>query len=363
MRAHWFIKVFLISTVFFLIVLFILVLPRILPTKRVINTSIHGLIFQNQIWEGNIRISGDIFALPTSHIYIKPGTIISVSKKGDKFNMDFVPWHLKNGVNTGVFDHGVYQGEPFWDEGEKIQIHFGRLTAVGSKEMPITFKSDGVNGSSYDFNTIYVEDGVISGAILKNYRRLEIGKQVTVRDSVLSEIGECAICMSGGDPSIINNYFSDIHREAVWVYKSSPRITDNVFTNLSGEGIKIDPGRTGVPVISFNNFEMPDEFALDILSGGEVNSGVVSFNNFSGNSKIRIVCDSKIRITQNLLPSLIYFGGSGCGGTYTFGPNFWGSRDLKTVMSEQITNKDKKFRVFITSILDSPPKSAGTRTH
>lgn len=362
MRAHWFIKVLAIFTVLFLIILLILALPRILPTKRVVNTSIYGLIFQNQIWEGNIKIAGDIFALPSSHVFIKPGTIVSVSKKGDRFNLDFMPWHLKSGVNIGVFDHGIFQGEPFWDEAEKVQIHFGKLTAVGTKETPITFKSDGFNGSSYDFNSINVSEGVISGAILKNYRRLEIGKKVTVRDSVLSEIGECAICISGGEPSIINNNFSDIHREAVWVYKASPRITDNIFTNLSGEGIKIDPGRTGVGVISFNNFEMPDKFALDILTGGEINSGVVSFNKFSGNSKIRIACDSKMRITQNLIPSLIYFGGSGCGGAYTFGPNFWGSRNLKTVMSEQITNKDQKFQVKITSLLDLPPKLAGTRT-
>lgn len=361
MQTHWFIKVLFIFSVFFLVALVILALPRILPTERVANTSIHGIIFLNQIWEGNVKIDGDIFAIPATHVFIKPGATVSVAKKGDKFNLDFVPWHLKSGVNSGEFNHGINHGEPFWDEKDKIQIHFGKLTAVGSKEMPIRFKSEGLNGSPYDFNTIQVESGVISGTVLKNYRRLEIGKQVTVRDSIFSEIGECAICIRGGDPSVINNYFSDIHREAIWVYKASPRITDNLFTNLSGEGIKIDPKRNGVPVISFNTFEMPGKFAIDILSGGEINSGVISFNKLSGNSKINIACDSKIRITQNVLASLIYFGGSGCGGMYTFGPNYWPSRDLKTIMSEQITNKDRKFKVLITSLLDSPPKIAGVR--
>ncbi len=361
-NLHWFLKLVLAFAGVFLVFSIVFILPKILPTRILTNSQVSGLIYQDQNWQGTITITGDTVALPNTTVNVLPGTKIVVLKQNDKSNFDFLPWHLKSGINTQGYDHGVNKNEPFWDEGQKIQVHLNRLIAIGSKELPITISSDSqTGGSPYDFNVWSFKSGVMSGVKISDYRRMEIGQDVTIRESSMEQVGECAICISRGNPSIVNNVFGSTFRESIWVNKASPRITDNNFNNLVGDGIRIKTRRAGMPVISFNDFEMPGGVALDILDGDEPNSGVVSFNKFSGNSKIGIACDSKINFVQNQISSLIYFQGNGCGGNYTFGPNYWGSKNVKTVMMEQITNKDRKFNIKIMNILSTPPQQIGPR--
>lgn len=361
MRLHWFIK-FLIGCVILLLLFFCsLMLPKLLPVQPVSNSSVYGLVFNDQVWEGTVRVLGDTYFLPTATVEIKPGTTVLVSTIGDKSNLDMFPWHKNSGVNTGEKEYGVEKGEPFWDENQKIQIHFGKVNAVGTKELPIIFRSDALNTSPYDFNVLSARSGIFANVHFSNYRRFELLGSATVRDSQFEEIGECAVCIVNSTPSIINNVFGSTLRESIWVFKASPRITDNFFNNLVGDGIRVDPKKIGEPVISFNTFEVPGQVAIHILGGRENGSGVVSFNKFSGNSRIIIVCDSRIRFNQNEIYSLVEFDGAGCGGNYIFGPNIWTSNDINTILSEQITNEGEKFKVLIPSIMDSPPKLIGRR--
>jgi len=363
-RLHWFFK--LISLLAIVLTLWLLinyVLPKLLPVSYKSNVQISGLLVRNQVWEGDIKITGDVMTLLGTKITIKPGTKITVSINNDSSNMDYLPWHLRSGVNTEKPYHGINTGEPFWDEAEKIQIHLSSLDAVGTKQQPIIFKSDSANGSPYDFNTIEVKKGVIAFADLSNYRRLEIGSDVTIRNSRFFNIGECGVCIYTGSPSVINNTFENILRESIYILKASPRITDNLFINLTGAAIRIDSRRFASPIISYNTFETPQQLTIDVLSGGEVSSGVISFNYFAGNTQLNLACDSKIRISQNIILGQIRFQSPGCGGSYVFGPNHWGSSNLNGVYKSSLTNIDSNFKVVIPTILKQVPERAGRRTN
>jgi hypothetical protein len=359
---HWFFY-FLIGVFLFgwLYLVFAYGIAFIMPSKNVANAAISGLLVRNQIWEGEIEIVGDIMTTPGTKVTIKPGTIVKIQPIGDKFNFHFWPWQLRSGINTGESYHGINTNEPFLDEREKIQVNFSHLEAIGTKQQPIYFRSASVNPSRYDINLISVKHGIIASTMLSHYRRLEIANDVSVRDSVLREVGECAVCIKYGQPSVINNIFEQALRQSVWVEGGNPRIVDNLFSNLNGQGVVVDPMRLGSPVISNNVFEMPGREALVLLTGLETNPGEVQLNRFSGNSVLKIACDSQIKLSQNSILGQVSFIGNGCGGEYTFGPNFWSVNDVRTILQERILNKDKEFTIKIPTVLTVPPMGVGRR--
>lgn len=359
MKLHWFLK---INILFFTILLFWLfiayIIPKLLPLKKVSNTSRQGFIIQKERWSGTIRITGDTWSLPGAVVTLEPGTKILITRN-DKFNMDFLPWHIKDGINIGLNYHGIDKGEPFWDEKSKIQLHFGKLFAIGTKEQPVIITSDTSNPSVYDINVISVKEGVLSNAKLSNYRRFEIGSNVTIQNSELENTGECALCLNNGKPTILNNVFHRSIREYIWIAGASPRISNNQFLTSPGVGIKIDPKEFGAPVITHNDFEMPGSVSLYYLTGDEVSGSDISYNYFAGNSSIKIPCDSKVRISNNAILGSVGFLASGCSGKYLFGSNYWGSSNLQAVTRERILGVGPKLSIIITSILDTPPQNVG----
>ena len=360
-NIHWFFKVcFVFTTLSILWVLFYYGLPKILPAQRIESAEIYGLIFSDQIWGGDITIAGDIYSPTNNKITVLPGTKIKVAISGDKSNLDLLPWHHKSGVNTEEPSKGVDRGEPFWDESEKIQIHLNKVEIIGEPSNPVIISSNSISPSPYDFNILRIRSGNITNTHFSNYRRFEAGGDIIIANSVFNETGECAICLKSGTPRIENNSFEGSLRESIWVQKASPTIHNNLFINLEGDGIVIDSKRLSVPQITNNVFEMPQGDALSIISGGQINEGLIAENVFSGNSQIKIACDTKVKIRDNVILGLVSFS-TGCDGSYTFAPNFWGTPDPRVVMTEKILNKYDKFAISIPHVLLSPPKEAGRK--
>lgn len=361
MKLHWFFKVGLVFLSLFLVwVIFYFIIPLFLPSQKISNSEVYGLVLSDQVWEGEVRIVGDIFSPNNSTITIMPGTKVLVSIKGDKSNLDFLPWHRKNGVNTGDWEQGVSNGEPFWDETEKIQIHLNKVLVLGEVANPVIIASDSVNPSPYDFNVLSIRSGEINYAKFSNYRRFLIGPDVVIRNSSFKDTGECSLCLYAGKPQVLKSTFENSLRESIWIERASPLIEDNLFINLEGDGIRIDSKRISAPLILNNTFEMPQGIAIEISSAGRIEEGVIARNIFSGNSEIQIACDTKIRITDNLILARIGFS-NGCDGGFIFGPNFWGTPDTKSIINEKIINKYDKFSIEIPSTLLSPPKDVGRR--
>lgn len=362
MKIHWFFKFLMISLVVFTSwLLFYYGLPKLLPVQQVKNTEVYGLIFGDQIWEGEVKVVGDVYSPTNSTVKILPGTRVRVAIKNDKSNFDLLPWHRKSGINTAGYYRGVYNNEPFWDETQKIQVNLNNLIVEGTFSEPVIISSESENPSPYDFNLIKIKKGDIDEAIFSDYRRFEIGNDVVITNSVFRNTGECSLCLSFGSPKIVNNVFEKSFREAVFIEKASPQINNNLFQNLNGEGIKIDVKRQSVPIITNNNFEMPRNTAINFISGGQPQEGLIAKNVFDGNSLIKIACDAKVKIRDNVILGQISFS-SGCGeGGFVFGPNYWGTPDTTSIINEKILNKHKTFSITIPTVLLSAPKEAGRK--
>lgn len=361
MKIHWFFKFLMISGVVFIVwLVFYYGLPKLLPVQSIKNTKVYGLIFGDQIWEGEIKVVGDIYSPTNTTVTILPGTIVKVDIVNDKSNFDLLPWHRKSGVNTGETYKGVRNSEPFWDETQKIQINLNNLVILGTFANPVTFTSDTENPSPFDFNLIKISKGDINQAVFSNYRRFEIGGDVIISDSIFKNTGECSLCSYKGKPKIFNNFFEKSFRESIFIEKASPQISNNLFQNLIGEGIKIDVKRLSVPIITNNNFEMPQNIAIDFISGGQLSEGLIARNIFAGNSLVKIACDARVKIRDNVILGQVSFS-SGCDGGFTFGPNYWGTPDTVTIKKEKILNKHDAFSIEIPDVLMMAPKDAGRK--
>ena len=359
--SHWFLK--LVTIVCFLGIFWGVigfVIPKTLPERSVSNSNKYGLIFQNEKWSGEIRVIGDIWALPGVTVTIEPGTRVRVNTLGDQFNLHYLPWGLKSGLNTGEARFGVRNGELFWDENHKIQIRLSKLVAIGTKEQPVIFESNSPSpGSSDDFNIISFTSGIISHAQLSNYRRMLLsGNDIVIRESEFSNILECALCIDGSSPTISTNLFSNTHRSHIWIFSGSPRISDNVFNLGLGEGITYDPDQIGAARIYHNDFEMPDKIALNLITGGELYPPQIYLNNFSGSSIIELPCDSRASFDQNQIRGFVRFIQRGnCDGQMVWGKNYWASVDTQTIIKEKFLGKEENFDVLIPEILATPPAS------
>lgn len=364
LKLHWFI-IFTILAFFVLICWFSVteLLPRALPTVKISNTEKSGVILLNENWSGEIKITGDIWASPGTTVTLQPGTKITVNSKEDKFNLDLLPWRLWSGLNTGEESYGVKNGELFWDEGSRISIKFGRLNAMGNKSQPIVIKSDSNRpGSPYDLNEIFIKWGVISNANLSNYRRLIVGSGVVLMENNFNDTGDCAVCINYSNPTIIKNTFQNSIREYIWIAGGSPRISDNLFLNSEGRGIVVGAKNMGTPQIDHNDFQMQGKIALEFSPESEDRGGIVSNNNFAVSNMILLPCDTRVKLLHNNILGTVDFGGSNsCTETQTLGPNFWGSRDVKTILQEKITGKSPSFKILLPSLLSVPPKGAGRR--
>jgi hypothetical protein len=362
-HRHWFINLFFLILVLAISYFFIFfIIPKILPEGQICNTKKQGIIFRNEVWKGEIRITGDVWAFPGSKIEIMPGAKILISKD-DHFNLHFFPWDLRSGLNTDKESFGVRNGELFRDERNRIQLNFAKLYAIGTKEMPIEISPfDSNSQSPYDFNGLSVGEGVLAFVKISNYRKLTIGDKVTVRDSEFSNSGDCAICLEYDSPTIANNVFNKNLRSYIRLVGGSPKINDNLFLPSKGEGIVVEPKRFGSPIIYHNSFEMPNQVALRFISGAEEKGGIVAFNDFAGSNRILIPCDSKVDFIQNEMHGLIEFSKSGnCIGTFTMGPNFWFSKDRNAIIKEKFIGKESGFEIVLPVVLSSSPSDVGKR--
>lgn len=360
---HWFFKVVLICFATFFLLFFVLFIrPKLLPARKVVNSEKFGVIWQNEYWSGTIKITGDILALPGVSVTIDPGTLILVAIRNDRSNMDLFPWHTKAGVNSGINSVvGVRPGEPFLDEAQKISIRMAKFYALGTKEQPIVFRSDASDKSPYDFNIVSFKTGVVSFVRFSNFRRLEIGGGVIVKDSTFSDIGECAICIGAGSPHILNNVFNGSLRDAIWVDHASPVIVNNLFLPFKGNGIVVKLARLNRIEIVHNEFQLPGQGAVYFISGGEKVGGSLSKNLFAGGD-IRLPCDSKLQIFQNYIKTNLSFEKSGnCVGSFNVGLNYWEIADPVKVVTERVIGTEPKFKVIIEEVLPRPPSDVGRR--
>lgn len=353
-KIHWFFRV-LILLILFTILWFgiTILLPKLLPTKLVTG-EIRGIIFQNQVWNGNIYIVGDLITLPNVQIEILAGSKVFINKNGDKHNFDLLPWHLRDGINTGLEYHGILNGDPFWDEKEKIQIHISNLQALGHPDNQIIISSFPEEGSPYDINLIKVNNGELSNIKFSNYRRLEIGQNVKLTQNYFANTGDCAVCVTNGSPLISENVFKKGKRNYIEIQSGEPLIKTNRFLEGEGDGILIIEGGINQIRIFYNVFEIPSKKAIKILSGSSV--GISNNRILLGD--IEMPCKNNTEIFNNLIKVKILFKNVGnCAGEYELGENYWEIKDTESILEARISGTSDKFKVKVPRILKFPPKN------
>lgn len=373
---HWFLRLSLLFILLLVVwTLLVYLLPRAMPEGKFANTDKWGIIWRNERWSGEIHIVGDTFALPGTTVIINPGTRVLVNPSGDKFNLHWLPWGLKSGLNTEADWFNVRNGELFWDELQKIQLRLSRVYAIGTPEQPVVIQSTrGREGSPYDFNIFSINSGVISYAQMGNYRRFLVGSDVTIRDSNFSHIVECAICIEFASPTVISNTFEGSLRQHIFILAGSPKVAYNLFKNSAcvdfcsdyatpGSGIVINPLGEGSPVIEYNDFEMGGKVAVDLLSGSEDEPGLIQSNKFLGGTIIEIPCNTRMRIVDNQVKGWIRFKHSGnCLGKFYLEPNYFWTEDPGVVLRENILDKEPQFELLIPTVLSSPPPSGRSKS-
>ncbi len=334
-----------------LIVVF--VLPYLLPTNIVKNGQVSGFILRNQVWEGEIKIVGDTFSFPVTHIKIKPGTKIIVLKENDRFNLVVIPWFLKKGINTKDKNKDVESGEPFWDEAEKVQLRLFNVNAIGNKENPIILTSSSNPGSRYDINLIKIYSGDLQFVKFSNYRRLEVGRNILIADSKFKNTGDCAICITQGDPVIEKNTFENSQKYFIDVAEGSPFISNNKFLSSFGDGIIFNGSRYSKISVNQNYFDMAGNTSIRVLQMEQ--SGSIT-QNFFNTGMLELPCSSKVKIFENSINVQIVFKSLNiCPEIYEIGENFWGMTDINEILKARIIGITSKNRVKIPKALKNSP--------
>lgn len=225
-------------------------------TSQVSNKEVSGTDFGNQIWSGEITVTGDVIIL--HNLEILPGAIIKFKVQDDKKKGDETP-------ADGYNDLDPTRLESYTKTHSSLLV-LGKLYAVGTPDKRITFTSaaekpsladwegltPGGDGSRIEYPTIEwsrhgiglggksTPNSVFSNNILRNtlWGALSLGdSSAQAYNNELYECGHEGIDIQRGSPIIINNTVRECHAGIV-VLTGKPTIKNNRLINVS-DGIFI----------------------------------------------------------------------------------------------------------------------------
>jgi parallel beta-helix repeat protein len=295
-----------------------------IPISTTITTS--GSVEQDEIWQGDILITGDILIPPGITVTVEPGTTIRfTAQKDDQHSPDEYDAEVEQTWHTRLISIFVA----------------GSLEARGTDDQPIVFTSDRQVIQEMDWESIMIEG---DGAVYLDYVTIEhchFGIQLnsptlklTISNSTFKDIYTCAVCGHGARPNLAGpvqityssfiqcgrecvdtysdqniiirgNIFSENHvgimsvgsaviiegnlfinngRGIGVIENGTPSITGNAFTQTQGPGIFVTDAS---PLISNNNF-FENIFNLQ-MEGGTQN--LAAENNWWGTADSQVIAE------------------------------------------------------------------------
>lgn len=255
-KISW--KKILYISVIVIITVTALVVYKYLSTTQKFNTSVSGRFVGNQIWSGDIYVTGDVEIL--GNLTVLPGTTVKFfvgddRRKGEEVSADGFndkdPTRLKSYATT-----------------HSSLFVFKKFIAKGMQTQPIVFTSVAMKPNLADWEAIIFRgDGSIVENAIVEYTRNglnPIGKQPSsvIQNSISRHSMWGAISAANSNIKIISNHLSDAGHEGIDLkfngnqevsgniiddchtgiasIAGSQIIKNNIITNC-GDGVYIDP--------------------------------------------------------------------------------------------------------------------------
>jgi len=212
------------------------------------NQNISGEINHDQIWSGEIRVTGDIEVKEGAALTILPGTVVKVVAFSDD--------------QRGGVDHPrdlPYPKDPDRIETQSTQIIIrGVLNATGTPDKRIIFTSDSENPTTYDWDGLHIYSHGRLEYTTVEYARYNIFQEssdIVVANNVFRNILECCLCVGHSkpiSPRILNNDIYNCGHEGIDYAGGSALIRGNHFHRENPE-IQPDPSTGGVGIVVYKN--------------------------------------------------------------------------------------------------------------
>ncbi|MDO8660376.1 MAG: right-handed parallel beta-helix repeat-containing protein [Candidatus Woesearchaeota archaeon] len=260
----------IVGGIIFLIVAGFITARFLFPAK-ITNSSRSGIYLGNQIWNGDILITGDTTIIGS--LTVLPGTIVRFAVQDDQHSGDETS---ADGYNDDDPTRLVA-----YSKTHSELVVLGKLTAIGLVDKKIIFTSAALkpkladwvgisplgDGSRIEYAIIEwsrhgigigntnTPNSVFQKNIMHNtlWGPLSLGSSsAQAYDNELFECGHEGIDVQGGNPIIIGNYVHDCHAGII-VLAGSPTIKNNVLKNI-GDGVHIQEGAN--PVLENNTVEL-----------------------------------------------------------------------------------------------------------
>ena len=278
--------------------------------------NISGIIDKDQVWSGNISVTGDITVEEGVTLTVLPGTVVTVTAFSDDIH--------------GGEDHlrdSAFPKDPDRKETSStvIQIN-GFLNASGTPDKKIIFTTD-KKQTTYDWDGLDIARGKLDYAVVEyaRYNKIQISSDVIISNSVIRNSLECCLCIGhykpvspkilnndiyncghegidngGGSAIIKGNYFHvenpEIQPEPLWgrngviVYQNTyPTIENNSFEKLSRAIYFLEDSKNkraeGKQAIIRNNIIRNNEAAFGINPGYPMNTVLMENNNLINNTE------------------------------------------------------------------------------
>ena len=250
---------------------------KFFSTEKVSNATRSGIYFGNQVWSGEITITGDTNLI--GNLTILPGTIVRFDVGDDTHSGDEVPADGYNDRDpTRLKSYTTTHSSLFVDK---------KLIAKGTQDKKITFTSGSQSPHLADWESLmFGGDGSILDNVIVEYNRNginPIGDQPhsIIQNSIVRHVLWGTISSAQSTIQIINNNLSDCGHEGVdAVHKGSQIIKDNVIEDCHA-GIVVIGGTSIVEGNTIKN------------CGGDISVDPAASPKLSNNKIIPASSDSK----------------------------------------------------------------------
>ena len=236
-------------------------MPTIGPSVNVTTT---GTIARDEIWRGEIHLTGDIAMANGAVLTIEPGTVVFVAPNSDDQHCcpgDFDDEYTRTNNDPTRFE--------VWNM-NTIQINGqgGVIRAVGTPEEPIIFRPEGESTSPAQWEGVHLERGTIQ------YATLLYGGHTAIQ--ILRNSGE--------EIEIAHNevrYFLwagiDSHTDGVWIHhnivEGGGHQAIGVRGNTLAEHNIVIGAQTGIAVENGAGAVVRNNIVIDSYRGMELRSG------------------------------------------------------------------------------------------